>query len=110
MAFPDDNEYTFRVRSSVKQDGRLLKLASKTFEGNARLRSDANRLIERIRKGNLDPGIGTKNIFGDILEARSRSGARVYFRRIGGTIQVVTYSNKSNQRQVISRLRRIYGH
>jgi RHS repeat-associated protein len=97
------------VTSLVKKDDRLLKLARETFEGNDLLRKEANNLIEQLGKGNVNPGIGTKNIGGNIFEARSRGGARVYFRNsANGGVELLGYSNKTNQQQVIDRILKIY--
>ena len=43
------------------------------------------------------------------MEARSREGARIYFRRDrAGRIEILAKSAKSNQVQVIKRLRELY--
>ncbi len=99
------------IKSVVKTDSRLFKLAIKTFDGNELLRKEANSLIEQLSKGNFNPGIGTKFIQGtkDVFEARSRNGARVYFRNAGnGGVEIVGYSNKPTQTAVISRLIELY--
>ena len=90
-----------KVTSLVKSDIKLTKLAKETFEGNSILRTEANALIKQLSKGNLNPGIGTKNIGNNIFEARSRGGARVYFRNNNGGIEILGYSNKANQQTVI---------
>lgn len=96
------------VTSIVKQDATLLKLARQTFDGNDLLRKEANTLIQQLNKGNLNPGIGTKNIGKNIFEARSRGGARVYFRNGNNGIEILGYSNKANQQTVINRILKIY--
>ncbi|WP_257667154.1 hypothetical protein [Parapedobacter tibetensis] len=53
----------------------------------------------------MNPGIGSKSIGDGIFEARFRGGARVYFKNTSnGVIEIVGYSNKSNQQAVINRL------
>jgi RHS repeat-associated protein len=96
------------VSSIVKKDSKLLKLAQETFEGNNLLTKEANGLIEQLNKGNMNPGIGTKNIGKNIFEARSKGGARVYFRNGQNGVEIVGYSNKANQQQVINRILEIY--
>jgi len=60
-------------------------------------------------KGNSNPGIGTKHLFESVYEARARNGARVYFQTASdGVIEILAKSNKANQRQVISILRKMY--
>lgn len=66
-------------------------------------------LFRELAKGNLQPGLGTKSIVGTILEARGRTGARVYFRPTAEGVEVVGLSTKNNQGKVIDRLTEIYG-
>jgi hypothetical protein len=97
-----------RLVSLVKQDTKLLKLARETFEGNDLLRREANGLLGQMANGNMNPGIGSKSIGNGIHEARSKGGARVYFRSTGGVVEVLGYSNKQNQQVVINRLFEVY--
>ena len=96
------------VTSVVKQDATLLKYAKQTFIGNNSLRVEANNLIGQLKNGNLNPGIGSKNIGKNIFEARSRGGARVYFTNSQNNITILGYSNKSNQQAVINRILKLY--
>lgn len=86
----------------MSQDSRIVKLARETFKSNKVLAKEAENLIMNLKGGNMDPGIGTKNVARDIFEARSRNGARVYFRNSGDAIDILGYSNKSNQQKVIN--------
>ena len=109
---PSEKAASTIIKSVVKCDSKILKLAAETFKGNDILRKEANGLIEQISKGNMSPGIGTKIISGTegVFEARSRGGARVYFRNgVNGGVEVVGYSNKGNQQTVINRLLELYG-
>jgi putative component of toxin-antitoxin plasmid stabilization module len=83
-------------------------MAEETFQGNQELRNEANNLMEQLRMGNMNPGVGTKNIGKGIFEARSRGGARIYFRNQNEGIEILGYSNKANQSQVINQLFKIY--
>jgi putative component of toxin-antitoxin plasmid stabilization module len=65
-------------------------------------------LVKELGKGNLNPGIGTKNVFGKVFEARARDGARVYFRQGENGVEILAKSNKANQEQVIKKLREVY--
>lgn len=68
-----------------------------------------DHLTGELAKGNLNPGIGTKHLFGDIFEARARDGARVYFRNAGeGALEIVGKSDKADQAAVIRQLRQVY--
>lgn len=51
-----------KISSLVKKDTKLLKFAKETFEGNDLLRIEANGLVQQMSHGNMNPGIGTKNI------------------------------------------------
>ncbi|WP_221405081.1 RHS repeat domain-containing protein [Apibacter adventoris] len=97
-----------KLISLVKKDSKLLKLSKETFKGNVVLRKEANDLIDQLSKGNMNPGIGTKSIGKGIFEARSRGGARVYFRNGSDGIEIVGYSSKANQQQVINRILEAY--
>jgi len=100
--------YAAKIFSSVKADAKLLKLAKETFEGNEMLRKEANTLIEQLSKGNMNPGIGTKPIGSGVFEARSKGGARVYFKKVANNIVIVGYSNKANQQAVINRVLELF--
>jgi hypothetical protein len=56
----------------------------------------------------LISGVGTKNVFGNVFEARARDGARVYFRNIENGVEILGKSAKDNQAKVINRLKEIY--
>ena len=60
--------------------------------------------------GNESPGIGTKTLFKGIKEARALSGARVYFRKRNGKIEMLAKSNENpkDQKTVIKILRKKY--
>jgi RHS repeat-associated protein len=101
---PDGNQ---GIRSSIDADNRLVKEA----EAAGRSHQDSlNRPVDQLAHGNMNPGIGTKRLFGSVLEARARDGARVYFRvRTDGIIEILAKSSKSNQSRVISILEELYG-
>lgn len=69
-----------------------------------------DNLTNQLSKGNMNPGTGTKHLFNGIMEARSKDGARVYFRNAtDGTVEILGKSNKANQPQVINILKEKYG-
>tara|TARA_B110000037_G_C16955896_1_gene438852 strand:- start:552 stop:737 length:186 start_codon:yes stop_codon:yes gene_type:complete len=60
----------------------------------------------------MNPGAGTKSVKGlkGVYEARGKTeGARVYFRNTDDGIEILGYSNKENQTQVIEKLAETYG-
>jgi RHS repeat-associated protein len=100
------------VRSVVKNNKTILKLAKETFKGNLKLRQEANNLIKQLHLGNMNPGKGSRYVEGlkGVYEARGNTeGARVYFRNTSDGVEIVGYSNKGNQTQVINELKKIYG-
>ena len=93
---------TFLLTSVVKNDSKILKLAKESFGKNGALRKEVNGLIKKLSDGNMNPGIDTKHVVGDIYESRSKNGGRVYFKNTDGGAEIVGYSNKHNQQQVIN--------
>jgi RHS repeat-associated protein len=93
-----------KIFSSVKADAKILKLARETFQGNEALSKEANSLLEQMSKGNMNPGKGTKFIGKGVYELRSQNGARIYFRHINKGVEILGYSNKGNQQEVINRI------
>lgn len=74
----------------------------------ASVQKGLDSLVGQLANGNLNPGKGTKKLFGSISYARSDDGARVYFRQAGGTIEILAKSNKKNQGKVIRMLEDAY--
>ncbi len=92
--------------SSIHASPRLVKEAE---EAGRSVQSEIDNLTSQLSQGNMNPGIGTKQVFDDIYEARGRAGARVYFRQVGDTIEILAKSTKANQGSVITTLRKLYG-
>lgn len=98
------------LTSSIKNDKRLVKLAEKAGE-NKGAQEGIAAMTDQIKKGNLDPGIGTHDVSGTkaIQEARHRNGGRLYFRKTGDkSVEIVAKSDKANQDKVISVLQELY--
>jgi hypothetical protein len=96
------------IKSRIKEDPALVRFAEEAGK-DQKIQRDLNSLIEKLRLKNKFPGTGTKTLFKDVKEARTRSGARVYFRERGGKIEILAKSNKKNQTSVIKILRKKYG-
>ena len=88
---------SIKITSRVKEHDALLKEARKLSSTESQ---GINSLFEQIRKGNMNPGIGTK-VFDGITEFRHRSGGRLYAKVAGSTVEVLGYSGKGNQNKVI---------
>jgi RHS repeat-associated protein len=94
------------ITSAIKNDNLLVKAAQ--FAGKSH-QSSIDNLVGALAKGNLNPGIGTKNLFGNVMYARSRDGARVFFRQgRDGSVEILAKANKANEKQVIKRLEELY--
>ena len=98
------------IESKIKEDSRLVGFAEDAGK-DKKIQRDLNGLIEQLRLGNESPGIRTKTLFKGVKEARARSGARVYFRKKNGKIEILAKSNKNpkDQKAVIKILRKKYG-
>ncbi len=108
---PANIEYD--ITSKVKQDNILLKEAKELGVDDRR---DINNMLKQLIQGG-NPGIGKRPVgekLSHIMEARARDGARIYYRVIykenkKPIIEIVAYSNKNNQPEVIRRLELLYG-
>ena len=67
-----------------------------------------NNLVEQLSLGNRNPGIGTEPVFKNVYELRGENRARVYYREVDGTIEILGKSIKDNQQKVIDILRDMY--
>ncbi len=95
-----------KLNSRIKESDRLVKEAEITGRSH---QSSIDRLTEQLAAGNTNPGIGTKPIGHGISEARSRDGARVYFRQTSEGIEILGKSTKANQQKVIDEVLRVFG-
>ncbi|MGW3210089.1 polymorphic toxin-type HINT domain-containing protein [Streptomyces sp. NPDC001135] len=77
---------------------------------NQAVQRDPGTLFEQLSRGNMNPGLGSKALTGtDVTYARGRNGGRLFFRNVGGGIQIVAKADKSNESTVIARLKQLYG-
>lgn len=93
------------ISSVVKQDQFLLREARKLSTQESK---GINSMLEQIKKGNNNPGIGTKK-FNGITEFRHRDGGRIYAQPAQDGWTIVGYSGKGNQDQVIKQVVKLYG-
>jgi len=107
-----------KLVSLVKEDPILLKIA-KSIEGKQDIQKDINHLLRELGKGNEDPGVGTKKLFGDIKYLRGFQGARVFYRPSGeDKYEVLGYAvgqgveggkkPYSSEARAVSRLKKLY--
>jgi len=97
------------ISSVIGNDPSLVKAAQAAGK-NPQVQREMDGLSAQLSAGNMNPGIGTKALTGtDILYARSRGGARLFFRNVDGGIQIVGKASKANESSVINRLMSLYG-
>ena len=108
MADVRKGEAVNNLVSRVKEDPRLYSIA-KEFNRNEIIQRDINHLVSEFAKGHPSPGLGRRHLFKDVYELKGRNGARVYHRQTGKKkYEVLAYSDKHNQNQVINRLKTVY--
>jgi len=103
------------LKSKVKEDTTLYRLA-KEIEGNTIIQRDINRLLEELKKGNENPGIGTRKLFKNISYLRGHRGGRVFYRPSEEGYEILGYAigtgqgsgKNKNEIQVIERLKKLY--
>ena len=96
---------TFKIQNSLENSQYLLKQVGKIGTKQA---DEIDNIIVKLSHGNLNPGIGTKNLFRRVFESRGANGGRVYWRMVGETIEILAHSDKNNQQKVINKLRELY--
>jgi hypothetical protein len=99
------NADCFKIVSKIGNHPTLVKAAE---TAGTSVQRGIDSLTSQLAKGNLNPGIGSKHLFKDIYYARARDGARVFFRQVGNTVEVVAKASKHNEQQVINALKSIY--
>jgi hypothetical protein len=97
------------MSSAIHDDPLLVKAAEKAGK-NQKVQRDLDAMQGRLAEGNLNLGIGNGFLSGtDVAYARSRNGARLFFRNAEGGIQIAGKADKGNGPAVIARLQSIYG-
>ncbi len=95
-----------KLTSRIKQDASLVREAQRAGRS---VQAELDRLQAQLAHGNLNPGIGNRGLFSGVIEARSRGGARLYFRYTSEGVDILAKSDKANQARVIQRLHQLYG-
>ena len=91
----------------INENPALVREAQRAGHGQAAQRS-LNNLVEQLALGNRNPGLGTENVFKNVYELRGKNRARVYYREVGGQIEILGKSVKSNQQKVVNILKTMY--
>ncbi|AOT73071.1 hypothetical protein Gferi_10350 [Geosporobacter ferrireducens] len=85
----------------------MVKIANK-FDSSNPLTKEMNELVNKFIAGNSNPGVGSKHLFNGVYELRSRNGARVYYRMVDDTMEILGKSDKNTQQKVIDILMKMY--
>lgn len=96
---------TVQIVSRINQSTALVRHAQ---GAGSRVQRGLDALVGQLARGNLNPGLGTKTLFGNVRYARGRGGARVFFRVVDGNVQILAKADKSNEDAVIAALKNIY--
>jgi Pretoxin HINT domain len=97
---------TCRLTSAIDSDPGLVKAAKQAGKS---VQSEIDSLTSQLNAGNLNPGIGTKKLFGNISYLRGTDGVRVFFRPVGDGFEILAKASKANESQVIAKLEKLYG-
>lgn len=60
------------LRSRINEDAGLIKAAEKACK-NQKVQDDINAMEEQIRQGNMNPGVGSKQVGEGITEFRGKT-------------------------------------
>jgi hypothetical protein len=74
-----------------------------------RIQEEVNSLIKSFLSGNTNPGLGTKHLINDIYYLRGRNGARVFFRMVDNTMEILGKAYKGNEQKVIDLVKKVFG-
>ncbi|WP_321386386.1 hypothetical protein [uncultured Enterococcus sp.] len=96
-----------KIVSKIDEDTGLKREAEKMGK-NEVTQKESDQLIEKISNGNMNPGTGYKNLFKDVIYIRGRNGARVFYRKVDGVIEILGKANKDNETKVIQILMKKY--
>ncbi len=96
----------YKITSRIKESSILIKQAEVSGKSH---QASLDDLTAKLKSGNLNPGIGSKPIGKGISEARSRDGARVYWRKKNNEIEILGKSDKSNQSKVVKEVLQRFG-
>jgi len=87
--------------SRIKESNKLVKEAERAGNQEA-----LDKLVQKLRSGE---GNG-KRLFADVLEMKTSSGARVYYRVRNGITEILGKSGKGNQADVIDTIKQVFGY
>ncbi|ALP38953.1 hypothetical protein ASL14_04320 [Paenibacillus sp. IHB B 3084] len=97
-----------KATSLIKSEAGLVKAAQQMGK-NPVIQKESDELVAKFLKGNVNPGIGTKNLTRDISYLRGKEGARVFFKMNNGQMNILAKANKANEQTVINILYKVYG-
>lgn len=97
-----------KIDSKIDRDPKLIKAAEQMGK-DPKVQKEADELVQKFIEGNTNPGLGSKNLFGNINYLRGKNGARVFYRLNKGEMEILGKSNKANEQTVINTIKDLYG-
>ena len=94
------------AKSSIKENNALVREANKL---SGRLQDETDDLIFKFMNGNVNPGLGSKNLTRDIFYLRGRNGSRVFYRMVDGVMDILGKATKANEQKVINLVLETFG-
>ena len=96
------------VRSRINESPALTNYAQEAGK-NQKVQQELDDLVQRYRGGNANPGLGSKPLGQGISYLRGRAGGRVFYRMVGGVMEILGKASKANEDDVINELKQLYG-
>ncbi|MDE2238018.1 MAG: hypothetical protein KGK30_09030, partial [Elusimicrobia bacterium] len=94
LAIPAGSPLMMQAVKKAYQDmPNLSKLADKAL-ADSRTKAEADQLLDKFRRGNNNPGKGTKALCAGVSYLRGNYGARVFFRMTSAGIEVLGIASK----------------
>lgn len=91
--------------SPITYNKKLKKVFKKTAS-KPKNQKEVGSLLEQVRSGNMNPGLGTRRIRkSNLFELRGKSGTRILGRKRNQLIEVIAVFDKESQKEVLGELK-----
>ena len=67
-----------------------------------------SHIVEELKKGNVNPSLGSKYAFGDIFEMRTANYIRTYYRIHLGYLEIIKQATAENRQEILAFLKKTY--
>jgi hypothetical protein len=96
-----------KITNVYRENTALSKMAAEAARNQSVAKSFVT-MEQKLLAGNLNQGLGSKNLFGNINYLRNRDGARIFFRNVEGGFEILAKASKANEDKVIGILTKLY--